>query len=420
VAKGTLAMTAGMSFRTLAQAIIFLIIARVLGISDYGAYAAVLALSSIFGCFNGWGTHVLMLRDVSRNPNNFAAAWGRTLAAIAISAPVIFTIYVAFALIMLPADLPFIVIILIGLGDLIFAPVGLSTVTAFQGHDLHARAALLSLVPVLPRLAGAIALIPLVIVLPDVMILKIWATLYAVAALAATLYAMNLVRKELRPAGKPDWICIWSSMREGLAFAFGGAALKVYADIDKVMLVQLATMEAAGAYSAGYRMAEMATVPVFSLLSAAMPRFFRAGEAGVPAAIAYAHRILLVPVAYSILAGFGLYLCADILPLLLGVTYADAVSSLRWLAWLPIVSLPRLLLQTLFMGGDRQSSAVKILAGGGLVNIALNLWLIPLWSWHGAAAATYAVEITMALAMAVIVYFSKAKVNKPSTEKMNT
>ncbi len=420
VAKGTLAMTAGMSLRTLAQAIIFLIIARVLGISDYGAYAAVLALSSIFGCFSGWGTHVLMLRDVSRNPNNFAAAWGRTLAAFTISAPVLFAIYVAFAWIMLPADLPFSVIALIGLGDLIFAPVGLSAVTAFQGHDLHGRVALLSLVPVLLRLACAIALIPLALVFPDVMRLKIWATLYAVAALAATLYAWHMVRKDIGPAGKPDWIYIWSSLREGLAFAFSSAALKVYADIDKVMLVRLATMEAAGAYSAGYRMADMATVPVFSLLSAAMPRFFRAGEGGVPAALAYAHRILLAPVIYSILAGLGLYLCADILPLLLGLAYADAVSSLRWLAWLPIVSLPRLLLQTLFMGGDRQSSAVKILAGGGLVNIALNLWLIPLWSWRGAAAATYAVEITMALAMALIAYFPKTKHTKLSTDKMTT
>lgn len=420
LAKGALAMTAGMSLRTLAQAIIFIIVARVLGISDYGAYAAVLALSSIFGCFSGWGTHVLMLRDVSRNLDNFAAAWGRTLVAIIISTPVIFALFIALALVMLPSDLPFSVIALIGLGDLIFAPIGLSAVTAFQGHDLHGRVALLSLLPVLPRLAGAIALIPLAIVLPDVIRLKIWAALYAVAALASTLYAGHMVRKDLGPAGKPDWIYIWNSLREGLAFAFGGAALKIYADIDKVMLVRLATMEAAGAYSAGYRIADMATVPVFSLLSAAMPRFFRAGEGGVPAALAFAHRILLAPVAYSVLAGLGLYLCADILPLLLGVTYADAVSSLRWLAWLPIVSLPRLLLQTLLMGGDRQSFAVKILAGGGLFNIALNLWLIPLWSWRGAAAATYAAEITMALAMGLIAYFLQAKQNKPYTNKTNT
>ena len=67
LAKGTLAMTAGMGLRTLAQAVVFLIVARVLGVADYGAYAAVLALSTVFGCFSGWGTQTLMVRDVSRN-----------------------------------------------------------------------------------------------------------------------------------------------------------------------------------------------------------------------------------------------------------------------------------------------------------------------------------------------------------------
>ena len=90
-----------------------------------------------------------------------------------------------------------------------------------------------------------------------------------------------------------------------------------------------------------------------------MPRFFRDGERGVHATLAYAHRILPVPLAYSILAGLGLYLSAGILPLLLGETYADAVPALQWLAWLPVVSLPRLLLQTLLIGGNRAELCVQ-------------------------------------------------------------
>ena len=417
LAKGTLAMTAGMGLRTLAQAVVFLIVARVLGVADYGAYAAVLALSTAFGCFSGWGTQVLMVRDVSRNLDSFAAAWGRTLTAIIISSPILFAIYIAFAWALLPASVSLAVISLIGLADLVFAPIGLSAITAYQGHDRLDRAAHLSFIPVLPRLAGALALLPLERVLPDDMRLSAWAFLYAVAAFVATLYAWRMVRKELGPADKPSWLYVWSSLREGIAFAFGGAALKVYADIDKMMLARLATMEAAGAYSAGYRVADLTTVPLLSLLSAAMPRFFRAGEGGMRATLAYAHRILFVPLIYSILAGLGLYLCAGVLPLLLGAAYVDAVPALQWLAWLPVVSLPRLLLQSLLIGGDRQNYAVNVLAGGGIFNIALNLWLIPLWSWRGAVTATYAAEIAMALAMGVIAFFPQAKHNPPVSGK---
>jgi O-antigen/teichoic acid export membrane protein len=413
LAKGTLAMTAAMGLRSLAQTLVFLIVARVLGVADYGAYAAVLALSTAFACFSGWGTQVLMVRDVSRNLDSFSAAWGRTLTAILISSPLLFAVYIALAWALLPASISLTVILFVGLADLIFAPISLSAITAYQGHDRLDRAARLSFIPVLPRLALALALFPLRLVMSDDIGLSTWAFLYAVAAFAAALYAWRMVHKELGPAGKLRWRYVWSSLREGVAFAFGGAALKVYSDIDKMMLARLASLEAAGAYSVGYRVADLATVPLLSLLSAAMPRFFRAGEGGVIAALAYAHRILLVPLIYSILAGLGLYLCAGVLPLLLGASFSDAVPALQWLAWLPLVSLPRLLLQSLLIGGDRQNYAVNVLAGGSIFNIALNLWLIPLWSWRGALAATYAAEIAMAIAMGAIAASSHAKQRPP-------
>ena len=162
---------------------------------------------------------------------------------------------------------------------------------------------------------------------------------------------------------------------------------------------------------------DLTSVPLISFLSAAMPRFFRAGEGGTRATMAYAYRILFLPLTYSLLAGLGLYLFAGILPLLLGAAYADAVPALHWLAWLPLISLPRLILQTLLIGGDRQNYAVNILAGGGLFNIALNLWWIPLWGWRGAVAATYAAEIVMALAMWAVALIPQAKSHSPVSEK---
>lgn len=417
LAKGTLAMTAGMGLRTLVQSLVFLIVARVLGVADYGAYAAVLALSAAFGCFSGWGTQVLMVRDVSRNPESFAAAWGRTLTAVAISSPVLFALYVVFAWALLPASVSLVVIVFIGLADLVFAPVNLSAITAYQGHDRLGSAAHHSLVPVLPRLGGALALFPLQLVLSDDMRLSAWAFLYAVAAFVSAVYAWRTVCKELGPAEKPHRLYVWRSLREGLVFAFGGAAIKLYADIDKMMLARLATMEAAGAYSAGYRVADLTSVPLLSLLSAAMPRFFRAGEGGLRDSLAYARRVLFIPFTYSLLAGLGLFLCAGFLPSLLGSTFVDAVPALQWLAWVPLLSLPRLLLQSLLIGGDRQNYAVHILAGGSMLNIALNLWLIPLWGWRGAAVATYAAEIAMAVAMGVIAYCPQPEPRPPGSEK---
>jgi O-antigen/teichoic acid export membrane protein len=51
------------------------------------------------------------------------------------------------------------------------------------------------------------------------------------------------------------------------------------------------------------------------------------------------------------------------------------------------------------------------------LNIALNLWLIPIWSWRGAVTATYAAEMTMALAMFAVALLLKDKHNLPPSGK---
>lgn len=405
LAKGALAMSVGMGLRTVVQAVVFLIVARVLGVADYGAFAAVLALSTAFGCFSGWGTQVLMVRDVSRNPLSFSAAWGRTIAGILLSSPVLFTLYMSFTWAVLPTGISLKTITIVGLADLVFAPIGLSVITAYQGCERLSRAARLLLMPILPRLAAALILLPLANVLPGTMLLEAWAVLYALAAIAGSLIAWRMVRADLGAPSRPKWREVSSALQAGWPFALGAASAKIYADIDKAMLARLGTMEAAGAYSAGYRVADLATVPVLSLISAAMPRFFRAGENGAYAALSFACRVVPVPLAYCIFAGIGLYLSAGILPLLLGAGYMDSVPTLQWLAWIPAISLPRLLLQSLLIGGDRQKFAVNILGAGGILNIALNLWLIPLWSWRGAVVATYAAEIAMAMTMGAVALF---------------
>ncbi len=393
--RGTLAMTVGMGLRTLAQAGVFLIVARVLGIEAYGAYAAVLALAGGLGSFAGFGVSVLMLRDTARDANAFAAAWGRTLAALALTAPVLWLAYGLTAWVALPGDIPWAVVAWIGVAELIFAPIALVAMHAYHGHERIGRAARLVLAPVLPRLAAALLLVPLALWLAPGMRLQAWAELYALAAASAAAYAMWLVRRDLSVDFRPIWADLGRSLREGWAFAVGGAALRLYADIDKTLLARLSTLEAAGAYSVAYRVTDMASLPLNSLLAAAVPRVFRAGEQGAHHAARYALRLLPLPLAYTAAIGGVLYFIAGWLPWVLGPSFALAVEALRWLAWLPLISLPRLFMQTALIGGDRQSLLAAVLGVGAALNILLNLWAIPRWGWQGAVGATYAAEIAM-------------------------
>jgi len=395
LAIGTLSMSVGMGLRTVGQAGVFLIVARVLGVESYGAYAAILAIATTLGTFGGLGAQTLMLRDVARDPAKFGLAWGRALLSIAVSGPILFLIYLLIGWILLPAGIPWLAVVLIGAAELLFAPTIFASFTAYQSRECIGRAGRLAAIPILPRLAAALLLLSVSTMLVNEMRLMVWSLLYAVSMFLAAAYSVRVASRDLGRPIRPPNKQLRDRLSGGLAFASGRAALKLYSDIDKTMLARLSTLEAAGIYSVGYRVVEITLVPLNALLATAAPRFFRVGAYGVRAALSYAWRILPLPLFYVLAVGAALYCLAGWLPLILGITYRPAVSALRWLSWLPLVSLPRFLLQPVLLGVDRQEVLVKVLGVGAVIDILLNLVLIPLWGWRGAVISVYVAEVAM-------------------------
>ena len=392
-------MTGGMGVRMGGQVLVFLVVARALGVEGYGAYAAVLSLASVFGGLAGFGVNALLVRDVARGQFDFNEAWGRALAGFWVSIPPLLLAYLGLARLALPEAVSWPPVIAIGLAEVVMAPLLFAAVSAFQAHERMDRAAWMVVVPVVPRVLAALALAVLGQAMSPAWRLPIWSLLYAGAALLATGYAFARVRAELGRASALPWSLAPSLWREGYAFSIGGMALKLYSEIDKTMLARLASLEAAGVYSAGYRAVDMANVPMRALLSSAMPRFFRAGADGHRHALGYALRVAPAPMVYAAGIGVAMYWAADLLPWLLGEAYRESAVAVRYLAFLPLAAAPRMLLQSALGGSGRQGVAVSILVMGAAANILLNLWLMPLWGWRGALTATYAVELMMMAAM---------------------
>jgi O-antigen/teichoic acid export membrane protein len=94
--------------------------------------------------------------------------------------------------------------------------------------------------------------------------------------------------------------------------------------------------------------------------------------------------------SYSIVAGIGLLLFAPVVPYILGSDYINVVEALRWLAPIPLFRGLQ------HFGGDILSgtgfqglrSALEVIIS--IFNIGINLWLIPLYSWQGAAWSSLA------------------------------
>src|SRR5919204_217727 len=160
---------------------------------------------------------------------------------------------------------------------------------------------------------------------------------------------------------------------------------------------------AAAMYAAAYRATTFAFLPIVSLLNAAYPRFFRAGEGGIEGSRRFARRLARPAIVYSLLASATLFLAAPLVPHVLGADYAGSVGALRWLAVLPLVQTAYYLPADALTGAGYQRLRSSLQVGAALLNVLLNLWLVPRYSLVGAAVATLVALGALALSLWIVV-----------------
>lgn len=396
LARDTMILTTGLGLRALAQGLVFVIVARVLGSQGYGAFSAALAIAGVWVHFCGLGGHVILMRDVARDPASFPQSWALTLAVLGFGTITVLVLYLISVAWFLP-EIPWPLAVSLGVGELLFWPFANAAACAYQGFERMGRSARMSLAPVLLRLLAALLLLGAVFQRPETDSLILWGGLYAGASFLGAIYAHYRVHRDIGRPVWPGWGRLKQHVQSGWPFSFWGSAHKLYLDADKFLLARLSTLEVTGHYSAGYRFVDLAFLPLYSLLGAAAPRLFRAGEKGSRGALAAVLRLAAPALFYCLAVGVALTLSAPLIPLVLGQQFFGAVAVVSWLAWLPLASLPRLLLNQVLATSDAQQLGMAVLLVGAVVNVGLNLWWIPLWSWRGAVVATYAAELAMIL-----------------------
>jgi O-antigen/teichoic acid export membrane protein len=180
--------------------------------------------------------------------------------------------------------------------------------------------------------------------------------------------------------------------REGFVFAVSGSTTAVYNDIDKVVLSHDGMNRANGIYSMAYRAINIGTMPVMSVVSAAFPRFFREGVKGIAATVPLARQLLKRTAVIGLAVTVGLFLCAPLIPHLLGRSYLESVSALRWLCLIPFFRCFHLSAGDAIAGAGHQKYRLVSQATAAVGNLLLNLYLIPRYSWLGAAWASLATD----------------------------
>jgi O-antigen/teichoic acid export membrane protein len=399
LARNTAWMIFGQGFRLLIQAFYFIEIARSLGVRNYGAFVGVVALVAIVYPFGALGSGNLLVKNVSRDKTLFPTYWGRALVTTAICGSILLLLVLGVSHFALPPQIPLLLVALVGASDLF----GLNIVTisgqAFQSFDRLNYTAIINVLMSAGRLLGAIILIT---IQPHPSPLQ-WGYIYFACTATVAVVASVMVCTCLgRPLFRHPFSHV--EMREGFYFSAGQTAQTVYNDIDKTMLARLGTLEATGIYGAAYRLIDVSFVPISSLLWASYPNFFRAGNAGISAALKYAKPLLLRSLAYAAAICAVVLVSANLVPRILGPDYAPTAEALRWLAVLPIFKSLHYFLSDTLTGSGYQAVRTSLQAAVALFNVLINLWLIPAYSWRGAAWSSIASDGLLLCGVAVAVF----------------
>ena len=345
IARATLRTSTVLGLRLFVQAGTLLLVARLLGPHDFGAFAGVAALAVMLGTLSTFGTHIVLLAEVSREPQRRAAVLPFALSTTVLCGSLLFVLYLLLATMLLgEAGIDSNVLVALGLAELILQPLLNLLGAEHQGHGRIATSQLLITLPLALRLlaAGTVWLLHPADPLRD----------YAFGYLGASALALGIARLSLRQAwpALPDWrLPRLAELRHAAGYAVLNLTATGPAELDKTLALKLLPLAAAGVYAAGARVIGALTLPVIAMMLSAMPRLFREGQADRARSARLLRWVFAAALGYSLLLAAALWIAAPLFDRLFGPRYQDIGETIRWL--------------TLAVPG----MALRIAAGGALM-----------------------------------------------------
>ena len=379
-------MLVGQGLNLVLQAGYFILLARLLGVTEYGIFVGAFAFVSLATPYSALGSGVLFIQYVSTNAENFAAYWGNILLATLGAGGLMTALLCLTAPHLLnPASAS--VVLLVALGECICRQIVFCIWQVFQAFEQ------LRMMAILILLAGSIrvsAVVCMALVLHHATAWQ-WAFWSMIVSILSAIVASAIV---LVRFGRPRFVprLFFTRLGEGFNFSFAGSTQSVYNDIDKTMLSHYGMNLANGIYTMAYRIVDVATIPVTALDAAALPRYFRQSAQGAASVVGLSVRLAWRAALIGILMSGCMFVAAPLIPHIVGQGFSESVSALRWLCLIPAFRGVHQLTGSAITGMGFQRYRTMAQFSAAVLNFVLNLLLIPRYGWLGAAWVSLATD----------------------------
>lgn len=371
-----------------------MLLSRYLDVAGFGAFNYTFAFMYFFLSVNDFGLSTVAVREISREPASAASIIGALLS---------LRLYIAFAVLLLA----WAVIWLWPMDPALRPPLSLFALilplNALNVPSLIFQTAMRfelgAVANIVLRVAGLVMIaLALLNGAGVTVVLGLLLVAEAIGVAVAWLLARRLVTIRFRkdPA-------LWRMLLVSALPVGGGLLLVAFTNrVDFIMLERMTSIEQVGLYGAAYRVTNllekfpllvMGTLyPVMSSLAADDPSRLRT----VYRKALWRFALLAVPVT------LGTWLIAPwLLTVLFGADYRAAAPALRYLVWSTACLYVAMTGGVLLNSVHRSTDNLVAVAAAALLNIGLNLILIPSYGVAGAAIAT-AMSFTVLLIITLV------------------
>lgn len=387
IARRSIILAASQVARSAALLVTTVIVARTLGVSDFGVFATVVAILSLFGPFAGFGLYMRASKDAAGAPDAIPLFMRTALFGIGITFLPMGLVAAGIKAVVVESDLSLAGFAALAFSELVMAPVVECSCRVLEARERPWHLAGFRLLASVSSVS-AVLVFTLVCTEPS---LDVWAWLYVTASVFNGGVVLACAVCSVPEPFKGFSVDL-RLLRKGVIFGASSWLNRINADVDKLMLTAIAGPAVTGVYSIAYRLASTASIIPSSVVSAASPRIIRlAAGMARPAEVDFP-RVLRMTATTGIAAGVVTAMASPVLAHLLGKGYEGVVACTMMLSLLPFLLGVRYQYGLVLIGAERNVARMHVFLIATAVNVVLNLTLIPHVSVYGAIASTLVTE----------------------------
>jgi|AntAceMinimDraft_18_1070375.scaffolds.fasta_scaffold02900_7 O-antigen/teichoic acid export membrane protein len=398
IVKNTFWLSFSMVISKIIKYFLIIYAARILGATEYGVFNFALAFVALFNIFADLGITSLIARETAKGEES----------EIHISAAFTLKLFLTIATLALVVIASFLVPQASGIRLTILVLTGYILISGFSGffyNCFYGRQemqyqSITEIISVTITTALGVYLITL--------ISKAYflAIAYLVGAVVGLLIISFIFRKKFGTVlkldfNKREWkrIFSWS-----WPLALGGLFASVYTNIDSLMMGFWHLFTQIGYYNAAQKIVAMAILPAGLIATSFFPALTKANseqEKKKMQKLFDYQNVILTILAIPIMVG-GYILANGLIIHIYGTAYQPAVLALRILLLMGGISYLAASSGRVLFIYNQQKRTFWIAVWGALLNVILNIILIPQWGLYGAAWASVA---TFSLALILLWYY---------------